>query len=100
MSFGIVFILLLMVVAAGVGLLLAWAITVPAFSSELNAWLGRTNEVADPASAREAQLKFALIVYSAPLLFGMLVAGLHRIITLFDRVFRENANDADRGFEM
>ncbi len=101
MSFGIVFMLLLMVVAAGVGLLIVLALRVPAFSSELNAWLGVTsNPSGDVASARKAQLIFALAVYTAPLAFGLLVALLHTIFNFVDRRMKLRNREQDAGFEM
>lgn len=77
-------ILLLMVVAAGGSLLVYYALQVPAITSEWNAWLGRPDPVVDTPAGRAAQLKFLLVVYSAPLVLGLLVYGLHYVLQLLE----------------
>lgn len=100
LGFGTMIILLLMVVGAGVGLLIFFAMRVPALTTELNAWLGRTSENVDPDAARLAQLKFALIVYTAPLALGMLVYFLHFLINWIDRWTKDREAPEREEFRM
>ena len=99
LSFGTLLILLLMVVAAGVSLLLYWAVHVPAITSEVNAWLGRSAPVVDPKQARRSQLYFALIVYSAPLALGIFVHTLHFAINAIAKQMSQEQED-DEQFRM
>lgn len=100
LSFGTMVILLLMVVAAGVGLLLFYAMRVPAITSEFNAWLGRPDAIVDREAARLAQLKFALFLYVAPLALGMLVYLLHFVVNFIDRRASRRAQAEDDPFRM
>lgn len=77
--------LLLMVVGAGVGTLIYYAIRVPALANELNAWLGRPAAVPTGSPARAAQITFILFVYTAPLGLGLLVYFLNAGINWLDR---------------
>ena len=99
-SFSTILIMLLMVVAAGVGLLIYYALQVPAITSELNAWMGRPNPVVDSAAGRAAQVKFLLVVYSAPLVLGLLVYLLHYLLTLIDGWSRRSQEASDDPFRM
>lgn len=86
LGFGMMLILLLMVVSAGVGLLIFNAMRVPAITSELNAWLGiTTSSDSDPTDARKAQVVFALFLYTAPMGLGIFVYWLHYLINWIDR---------------
>ncbi len=93
--------LLLMVVSAGVGLLIYYALRVPAITTELNAWLGKTEAVTGSAEARQAQVVFAMFLYAAPMALGILVWLLHLGINWIDR--RRSAlqqADEDESFRM
>lgn len=93
--------LLLMVVSAGMGLLFYYAMRVPAITSELNAWMGRTDEVVARGDARKAQVVFAMFVYSAPMALGILVWLLHLAINCFDRyAARWRSEESDAEFRM
>ncbi len=99
-SFSTIMIMLLTVVGAGVGLLTYYAVQVPAITSEFNAWLGRPNPVVDTAEGRAAQVKFLLVVYTAPLALGMLAYLLHYVLMFFDK-WTQTRNDAsDESFRM
>jgi sterol desaturase/sphingolipid hydroxylase (fatty acid hydroxylase superfamily) len=100
LSFGTLLILLLMVVGAGVGLLIFYAMRVPAITSEINAWLGRPNPAVDSASGRVAQVTFVLFVYTAPLGLGMLVYFMHFGINWIDRRLRSRDQAEDEEFRM
>jgi hypothetical protein len=100
LSFSSILILLLMVVFAGLGLLVYNAMNVPAITNELDAWLGRQSKTVDKADSREAQIVFVMFCYSAPLLLGILVHGLHQVINFFDRRFREREKKEDEAFRM
>lgn len=98
-SFGVMMILLLMVVSAGVSLLLFFAMRVPAITSELNAWFGRPDAVIDPAAGRQAQLTFALFLYTAPIALGILVYSMHFAVNWLIKITRIPEQD-DREFRM
>lgn len=89
-----------MVVAAGCGLLIYNAMNVPAITNELNAWLGRQSKTVNTADSREAQIVFVMFCYSAPLMLGILVHGLHRVINILDRRMRERELAEDSAFRM
>lgn len=93
LGFGTMVILLLMVVGAGVGLLIYYAMRVPAITSEVNAWLGRAPQPVDTQDARLVQLKFALFLYTAPLGLGMLVYFLHFAVNWIDRRLKSPAEN-------
>ena len=99
LGFRTVVMLLMMVVAAGIGLLVYYALRVPAIASELNAWLGRPDAIIDRSEARQAQLIFALFVYTAPLGMGILVYLLHHLVNWLDRR-TETASEGDDEFRM
>ncbi len=99
-GFGTMMILLFMVVSAGVGLLLYYAMRVPAITSEINAWLGRPNAPIDHAEGRRAQVIFALFVYTAPLALGMLVYAMHFVVNWVDRLSRQSQQPEDEQFRM
>ena len=99
-SFGMIMIMLLMVVGAGVALLIYYAIQVPAITSEFNAWLGRPNPVVDTAEGRAAQVKFLLVVYSAPLVLGLLVYLLHYVLAFFEAWTQTGRDANDEPFRM
>lgn len=100
LGFGTMMILLLMVVAAGVGLLVYYALRVPAITSEINAWLGRPDVAEDHAYGRRAQVTFALFTYTAPLALGILVSLLHFVLNWFDRLTRPHQAPGDDPFRM
>ena len=99
-GFGTMLMLLLMVVAAGIGILLFYAVRVPAITSEFNAWLGRPDAIVDREAAHKAQLQFALFVYTAPLGLGLLVHTMHYAVNWLDRVSRSSAPHEDDDFRM
>jgi hypothetical protein len=100
LSFSTVLLLLLMVVGAGVGLLIYNAMNVPAITTEIDAWLGRPSKSVDTADSREAQITFVLFCYSAPLVLGILVNGLHHAINYFDRRAQQREAVEDEAFRM
>ncbi len=89
-----------MVVGAGVGLLIYNAMSVPAITTELDAWLGRQSQSVDMADGREAQITFVMFCYSAPLLLGILVNTLHLGINFLESRFRERQSEDDEEFRM
>ena len=100
MSFGTMLMLLLMVVSAGLALLIYYAMRVPAITSELNAWLGRTDAVVSTADARQAQVVFAMFLYAAPMALGLLVWMLHLSINWLDRFTRKEKATDDASYRM
>lgn len=100
LSFGTMLMLLLMVVGAGVGLLVYYALRVPAITQELNAWLGRPDAVIDPGDARRAQVTFALFVYTAPLALGIFVMVVHFVINWLSRFGSSSADGDEDPFRM
>ncbi len=101
LGFGIMVMLLITVVFAGLGLLILLAMRVPAITSEFNAWLGRTGTNADPASGRQAQVIFATFLYTVPLGLGIFVYGLHHLVNWIDRRARDRrAEEDDEQFRM
>ncbi|QDV22432.1 hypothetical protein [Aureliella helgolandensis] len=98
-GFGTMLIMLLTVVGAGVGLLIYYALRVPAITSELNAWLGRPDAIRDTAEARKAQVIFALFVYTAPLGLAVFVYGLHHVVNWINRLSKSR-HEADDEFRM
>ena len=99
-GFGTMVILLLMVVSAGVGLLIYYALRVPAITTEINAWLGRPEAIVDRAEARKAQVIFALFVYTSPLALGMFVYLLHYSINWIDRISQRARASTEEEFQM
>lgn len=89
-----------MVVGAGVGLLIYNAMSVPAITTELDAWLGRQSKSVDVADSREAQITFVLFCYSAPLLLGIFVNTLHLALNILDRRTRVRERLEDEEFRM
>lgn len=101
LGFNIMMLLLLMVVAAGVGLFLVMAMQVPAITNELNAWLGRPGEASQVDGGRKAQLNFALYLYAAPTLMGILAYALHYIVNVIDKRMKNVHETAeDKEFRM
>lgn len=92
--------LLLMVVFAGFSLLIYNAMNVPAITNELDAWLGRQSRTVNTADSREAQIVFVMFCYSAPLMLGILVHGLHQGINFLDRRMRDRELEEDESFRM
>jgi hypothetical protein len=99
-SFSTIMIMLLMVVGAGVGLLVYYALQVPAITSELNAWMGTSNLPVDTTQSRAAHVKFLLVVYSAPLALGLLVYLLHYAVGLVEGWTKNRTSDSDDAFRM
>ena len=92
--------LLLMVVSAGVALLIYYALRVPAITSELNAWLGRPDQIADRGESRRAQVTFALFLYTAPLALGLLVHLMHFAVNWLGKVTRPKAQSDEAEYRM
>lgn len=92
-SFSTLMIMLLMVVGAGVGLLLYYALQVPAITAELYAWIGLPKPVVAEEQSRAAHVKFLLVLYSAPLLLGLFVYFLHYAVSWGQR-WSESSRDA------
>ena len=100
LSFGTLMLMLLTVVGAGVGMLIYYALRVPAITTELYAWLGRPVVSVDSAQARQAQVVFALFVYTAPMALGILVYGLHHLLNWLDRAMRDRQPATEDEFRM
>lgn len=78
--------LLLLAVAGGAIVCLVWcAQYVPAITSELGGWLGRPSATVDTPEARQAQVIFLLLVYSAPLVLGAMVYAVSYLLTGLNR---------------
>ena len=99
-GFGIMMMLLLMVIAAGLGLLTFLAMRVPAITSEFNAWMGRPSPSGDLTSARRAQVIFATFLYSAPIGLGIFVYVLHFVVNWINVRIAESRPDDDEQFRM
>ena len=99
LSFGTMMIMLLMVIGAGVGLLIYYAMRVPAITTELNAWLGRPDAVVDRGDARRAQVTFALCLYIAPLALGIFVYLVHFGVNWLNKLTAPE-READEQFRM
>ncbi|RMF44487.1 MAG: hypothetical protein D6753_02495 [Planctomycetota bacterium] len=84
-GFRSILVMMLMVVAAGFGMLVFNALRVPAISSELNAWLGRPDSGGGGTNERRLQLIFTLYCYVAPLFLAFLVNLLHAVIAWIER---------------
>ena len=100
LSFGTMMMMLLMVVGAGVGLLVYYALRVPAITQELNAWFGRPDTVVDRSDARRAQVTFALFVYTAPLALGIFVYAIHYVVNWLSSWARAKDDHDDEAFRM
>lgn len=101
LGFGTMMILLLMVVSAGLGLLVFYALRVPAITSELNAWFGKTEPITSTSDARQAQVVFAMFLYASPMALGILVWFLHLGINWMDRRNRASSStQEDEAFRM
>lgn len=99
-SFSTLMIMLLMVVGAGVGLLLYYALQVPAITAELYAWLGLPNPVVAEEQSRAAHVKFLLVLYSAPLLLGLFVYCLHYALSWVQQWSESSSDHQDDAFRM
>jgi lysylphosphatidylglycerol synthetase-like protein (DUF2156 family) len=97
-SFSMMMLLMMMVVAVGATMLLVFALRVPAFSSELRAYVGMPELPADTASSRKAHLIFLLYLYSAPLGLGILVYIVHFAADWVSRYSKPPKEDPE--FEM
>jgi sterol desaturase/sphingolipid hydroxylase (fatty acid hydroxylase superfamily) len=100
LSFTTLLIMLLTVVGAGIGLLIFYALRVPAITAELNAWLGWSSPVADTGQGRAAQVVFILFVYTAPLGLGIVVYFLHYLVSWLDHLNRARESAEDEPFRM
>jgi lysylphosphatidylglycerol synthetase-like protein (DUF2156 family) len=85
-SFSIMMLLMLMVVAVGASMLIVFALRVPAFSSDLRAYFGLPELPSDTESSRKAHLMFLLYLYSAPLGLGILVYMVHFVANWLSRI--------------
>ncbi|MBX3421930.1 MAG: hypothetical protein KF752_10295 [Pirellulaceae bacterium] len=94
LSFSMLMLLLLMVVASGVAMLLGLAMRVPAFSNDLRAFWGLTEVTTDAESSRKAQIVFVMFLYIAPLGLGLAVYALHHLLNWLSR-FRTSQPDGD-----
>lgn len=95
----VLMLLLLMVVGAGVAMLWAVALRVPAFSTELRAFMGMSEAVGDPQVARQAHVMFVILLYTAPLGLGIMVYLLHRAVNWLHRPGVTVAEDDDMRME-
>lgn len=85
-NFSIILLLMLMVVGVGGAMLVMLVLRVPAFTSELRAYMGKTELVVDPEESRRAHLFFLMYLYASPLGLGIIVYGLHQAIQWFGKV--------------
>lgn len=69
--------LMLMVVAVGASMILLMALRVPAFSTEIRAYLGKRELDVDADVSRRAHLFFLMYLYASPLGLGILVYLIH-----------------------
>jgi hypothetical protein len=81
----VLMLLLLMVVGAGVAMLWAVALRVPAFSTELRAFMGMSEAAGDSQVARQAHVVFVILIYTAPLGLGIMVYLLHLVVNWLHR---------------
>ncbi|MGN6548128.1 MAG: hypothetical protein ACTHK7_24040 [Aureliella sp.] len=80
-TFGVDWMLLLMVVAAAGTALVGYALFLPSVTTELNAWLGRTVAPGDEDQNRFRQIVFLILCYSMP----MILAAAARAVQLAGR---------------
>ncbi len=66
--------------------------------SDLNAWLGRPSPVFDREAARQTQLVFALMCYTAPLALGIFVSLMQLGINWVNERWRSQQEDDDDQF--
>ncbi len=85
-NFSLILLLVLMVVAVGGAMLLLLVLRVPAFTSELRAYMGKTELIVDPEESRRAHLMFLMYLYASPLGLGIIAYGLHHLVQWFSRV--------------
>lgn len=84
-NFSLILLLVLMVVAVGGSMLLLLVLRVPAFTSELRAYMGKTELIVDPEESRRAHLMFLMYLYASPLGLGIIAYGLHHLVQWFSR---------------
>jgi hypothetical protein len=84
-NFSLVLLLVLMVIAVGGSMLLLLVMRVPAFTSELRAYMGKTELVVDPEESRRAHLVFLMYLYASPLGLGIIAYGLHHLLLWLNR---------------
>lgn len=101
LGFGIMMLLLLTVVGAGVALLMYYAVRIPAITSEFNAWLGRPDSSISAGGARAEKVIFATLIYCAPMALGILVYVLHYTVNFFAGIMATSQTDEeDERFRM
>ncbi len=76
-TFGLDWMLLVMMVAAATALMFTCALMLPPVTSELNAWMGRTVDLGDVGENRRSQIVFLMICYSAPMILGLMARLIH-----------------------
>lgn len=88
-TFGMDWMLLVMMVAAATALMFAYALFLPAVTSEFNAWLGRTVDLGEVGENRRAQIVFLMLCYSAPMILGLAA----RLIQIGGRMLAKRLED-------
>lgn len=88
-TFGVDWMLLVMVVAAATALMFTYALFLPSVTSELNAWMGRSSALGDVGENRRAQIVFLMLCYSAPMILGLAA----RLIQLGGRMLASRLED-------
>lgn len=84
-NFSLVLLLILMVIAVGGAMLLLLVLRVPAFTSELRAYMGKTELVVDPEESRRAHLVFLMYLYASPLGLGIIAYSLYHLLQWLNR---------------
>ena len=88
-TFGMDWILLVMVVVAGAALMFSYALFLPSVRSELDAWMGRTVDLGDVGENRRSQIIFLMLCYSAPMILGLAA----RLVQLGGRMLASRLED-------
>lgn len=98
-TFGMDWMLLVTMVAAATALMFAYSLFLPAVTSELNAWMGRTVDLGEAGENRRAHIVFLMLCYSAPMILGLVA----RLIQIGGRMLAKKLQDqagADDEFTM
>ena len=92
-TFGLDWMLMVMMVAAATALMFAYALLLPPVTSELNAWLGRTADLGEGGGTRRSQIVFLMLCYAAPMILGLVA----RLIQIAGRLLAKRMVEATEG---
>ncbi len=98
-TFGLDWMLLVMMVSAATALMFTYALFLPAVTSELNAWMGRTVDLGEVGENRRAQIVFLMLCYAAPMILGLVARLIHLGGQLLAKRM-EDKSDGDDEFTM